>query len=344
MYVPGDRTLDVPEDAEIVYASCTRPGHEVLETLLEYDAPITEIVSITPEMARRGSSSKYRSFAETADAHDLPIYYPQEYGMDDPADLDHFQSIDADVMIVNGWQRLVPGEILETFEYGALGNHGSAFGLPRGRGRSPLNWSLIEDLDRFLLSIIQLDPGPDSGEVVATKKFDLTTYDDIQTLYHKVTMAIEEMLFDSLGPVLREEIEYGEQRGEVTYYPKRNPEDGAIHWGNTTRDIYDLVRAVTDPYPGAFTLDDGTRVDIWEAIPFSDDFAFGVEPGTIVETFEAGDFVVATPDGTLLVREWDAEDWAPEPGVQFESRGEHDRVDRYEHRNHLTGSGAPDDV
>jgi UDP-4-amino-4-deoxy-L-arabinose formyltransferase/UDP-glucuronic acid dehydrogenase (UDP-4-keto-hexauronic acid decarboxylating) len=264
--------------------------------------------------------------------------------MEDPADLDHFQTVDADLMIVNGWQRLVPGEILDTFECGALGNHGSAFGLPRGRGRSPLNWSLVEDLDRFLLSVIQLDPGADSGEVVTTRKFDLTTYDTIETLYHKVTLSIEDMLFESLGPILRDEIEYGEQRGEVTYYPKRNPEDGEIHWGNTTRDIYNQIRAVTDPYPGAFTVDDGTRVEIWDAIPFSDDIAMDVEPGIVVDAFELGDFVVATPDGTLLVTEWDAEDgWVPEPGIRFESSGEHDRVDRYEHHEHLTGSGAPDE-
>jgi len=342
MYVPGDRTLDVPDDAEIVYASCTRPGHEVLESLLDHGAPVSEIVSITPEMAERGSVCKYRSFAEIAEEHDLPIYYPQEYGMEDPADLDHFQTIDADLLIVNGWQRLVPGEILDTFEQGALGNHGSAFGLPRGRGRSPLNWSLVEDLDRFLLSIIQLDPGADSGEVVTTRKFDLTTYDTIETLYHKVTMAIEAMLFDSLGPVLRDEIEYGEQRGEVTYYPKRNPEDGEIHWGNVTRDVYNQIRAVTDPYPGAYTFEGDARVEIQEAMPFSDDLAVDVEPGVIVESFELGDFVVATPDGTLLVTEWAADDWEPVPGRRFESPGEHDRVDRYEHRQHLTGSGAPD--
>jgi methionyl-tRNA formyltransferase len=342
MYAPGDRSLDVPDDAEIAYASCTRPGHEVLESLLAHDAPISEIVSITPEMARRGNSSKYRSFADAAEDADVPIYYPQEYSMEDPADLDHFQTIDADLLIVNGWQRLVPPEILETFEYGALGNHGSAFGLPRGRGRSPLNWSLIEGFERFLLSIIRLDPGADSGEVVTTKKFDVTTHDTIETLYHKVTMAIEAMLFECLGPVLRDEVEYAEQRGETTYYPKRNPEDGQIHWGNAMQDVYNLVRAVTDPYPGAFTFDDGTRVEIWDAIPFSEDLAMEVEPGTIVESFELGNFVVATPDGTLLVTEWEAENWAPEPGTKFESPGNHRRVDRPEHRDHLTGSGAPD--
>jgi len=343
MYVSGDRSLDVPRDRDVVYAGCTRPGLEVLETLLEHDAPVTEIVSITPEMAERGNVCKYRSFESIAEEHDLPIYYPTEYGMDDPADLDHFQTVDGDLLIVNGWQRLVPGEILDTFEYGALGNHGSAFGLPRGRGRSPLNWSLIEDLDRFLLSIIQLDPGADSGEVVTTRKFDLTRHDTIETLYHKVEMELEDMFFECLGPVLRGEADYQHQRGEVTYYPKRNPEDGAIHWGNATTDVYNLVRAVADPYPGAFTFDGDQRVMVWEAIPFSDDIAMEVEHGTIVETFDDGDFVVATADGTLLVREWEAADWTPEPGIRFESRGEHDRVDRYEHRDNLSSSGGTDD-
>ena len=343
MYVPGDRTLDVPEDRDIVYAGCTRSGHEVLETLLEHDAPISEIVSITPEMAERNGAAKYRDFGDLAEVHDVPIYYPTSYSMDDPADLDHFQTVTGDLMLVNGWQRLIPGEILETFEFGALGNHGSAFGLPRGRGRSPLPWSLIEGLDRFLLSVIQLDPGADSGEVVATRKFDVNEFDTSRTLYHKVTLCLEEMFFECVGPVLRGEVEYRDQHGETTYYPKRTPEEGEIHWGNTTRDVYNLVRAVTEPYPGAFTFDGDHRVMIWEAKPFSADLAMDVEPGTIVETFLNGDFVVATPDGTLLVTEWDAEDWTPESGVRFDSRGDHDRVDRYEHRNNLSSGGSTDD-
>ena len=328
----------VPPDRSVVYASCTETGYEVLRRLLAEDVPIAEIVSIEPDRADRHEVSGYYSFEEVAAENDVPLYYPETYSMDTEADFDHFASLDADLLVVNGWQRLVPGEILASFDR-ALGNHGSAFGLPAGRGRSPLNWSLIEDLDRFLLSLITLDVGADSGEVVTTRKFSVHEHDDIRTLYYKVAVTVQEMLLETMGPLLRGELELDSQSGDPTYYPKRNPEDGAINWRDPTRDVYNLVRAVAKPYPGAFTEYEGERVMVWEARPFCDDVARDAAPGRVVQTFDVtGDFVVATGDGTLLVTEWEADEWEPERGARLESLGDHGRVDRHEHRHSLTSS------
>ncbi|NUE03891.1 hypothetical protein HUB97_15530 [Halorubraceae archaeon YAN] len=329
--------MNIPPDTSIVYASCTRPGYDVLEALFDKGVEISEIVSITPEMAERHTVAKYRSFDRIAAKHDVPIYHPDTYSMT-AVDTDHFATLDADLMIVNGWQRLIPGEVLDTFTHGVLGNHGSAYGLPKGRGRSPLNWSLIEDLDRFLLSIIRLDPGVDSGAVAATRKFDITEFDTIETLYHKVTISIQSMLLEIIEPICNGSHTFEQQIGEPTYYPKRNPEDGEITWTDPTRRIYNLVRAVTDPYPGAFTHYEGTRIDIWGLIPFSTDIAFSTPPGEIVEAFSTGDFVVSTPDGTALVTEWDADNWIPERGMQLRIDGEPTRVDSPDQKHHLTSS------
>ncbi|MFC7214915.1 methionyl-tRNA formyltransferase [Saliphagus sp. GCM10025334] len=366
--------MTADSEHSIVYVGCTAPGNQVLESLLEHDLPIDSVVTIDPEMAAANDVSGYASLRPTAEAHDLEVYHPRTYSMTDAADLDHFRTIDPDLLIVNGWQRLIPEAILETATHGALGNHGSAFGLPKGRGRSPLNWSLIEDRDRFLLSVIRLDPGADSGDVVTTRKFDVTEFDTIETLYYKVSMCLEAMLLEVVEPILEGERPFEPQTGEPTYYPKRNPEDGEVHWANGTRELYNLVRAVADPYPGAFTYvetasrrasadigvdadggtsdgsgtdasDDSSRVMIWEAIPFSTDLAKTAPPGTIVEVFWTDEFVVATGDGTLLVREWEVDsisdsDWEPAVGDRFESRGEPNRVDRPEHHENLSSSGS----
>lgn len=320
----------VRADDDIVYASCTQNGDAVLRHLLSEDVPICEIVSLTEEQADANAVSGYAAFDDIADEHDIPIYYPERYEMRNETDRSHFQQVDGDILIVNGWQRLVPEAILKTFTRGALGVHGSAYGLPKGRGRSPLNWSVIEGVDRFLHSVIKLSPGADDGDIVATKKFEITDHDDIRTLYYKNAMATMEILDESLGEILRGDFEFTPQEGEATYYPKRTPEDGAIHWGDRTGAIYDLVRAVARPYPGAFTEYDGRQVMIWEAIPFSGDFQFDAPPGEIVQVFEyTDDFVVKTADGTLLVEEWECPDdsFSPEAGLRFTSLGTPDRVD-----------------
>lgn len=333
---------DLPADARIAYATCTDPGHEVLETLLDAGVPVTEVVSITPATGEHHGVCGYRSVEDLATEHGLHVYYPETYAMDTAADRDHFDGLDADLLVVNGWQRLVPADILATFPRGGVGNHGSAFGLPKGRGRSPLNWSLVEGLDRFLLSLITLNPEPDAGGVVTTRKFDVTVHDTIRTLYHKVTVAVEEMLLAELGGLLRDEATVKRQPGEPTYYPKRTPADGAISWEDTTADVYNLVRAVAPPYPGAFTepVDGETQVMVWEAIPFSDDLGVGAAPGEVVRAFDGGDFVVATADGTLLVTDWTAEGWEPATGERLASLADDDRVDAPEHRHSLTGDGT----
>lgn len=151
------------------------------------------------------------------------------------------------------------------------------------------------------------------------------------------------MLLDVIPPILRGEHEFTQQDGEPTYYPKRTPADGQLHWGEPMGDIYNLVRAVTHPYPGAFTFHEGSRVDIWSVRPFSTDFAQDVAPGEIISVFHTDEFVVSTPDGTILVTEWEADGWQPEAGMQFTSEGDHDRVDGIEQRQHLTTTGGDDD-
>ncbi|MFC6836141.1 methionyl-tRNA formyltransferase [Halomarina ordinaria] len=331
----------IPPDSDVVYVGNTETTATVLRSLLERDVPIAEVVTLDPERAERFDVSSYEDPTPVAAAHDIPVYYPEAFGMDTAADRTHFGELAPDLVLVPGWQRLLPAEVLASAEHGALGAHGSAFGLPRGRGRSPLNWSLVEGLDRFVLSVFRLDDGPDSGAVVASRTFDVIDHDTIRTLYYKVAMSLRELYLDALGPVLRGEAEYEEQTGEATYYPKRTPDDGAIHWGDTTRDVHNLVRAVGRPYPGAFTEQDGRRVDVWRAQPFSSLFAVDDPPGRIVQTFEAtGDFVVSTVDGSLLVTDWEADGWVPEEGATFDSPGDHRRVDRPEHRHNLTGTGG----
>lgn len=323
----------MPEHADraLVYASCTESGFEVLRRLHDKGFEISVIVSLTPSQAEANHVSGYFDFEEFAKQNDIPIYYPEEYSMSTDRDLDHFESLSADLMIVNGWQRLVPGAILETFPYGALGVHGSAYGLPKGRGRSPLNWSLIEDLDRFLLSVIRLDSGVDSGDLVDTKKFEINDHDNIRTLYYKTAIATQRILTEHLPEILSGEYEFQSQSGEPTYYPKRNPDDGGIHWQSRTADIHNLVRAVTRPYPGAFTCYEEERIYVWEAQPFSYDYQFDAEPGEIVQVFElTGDFVVKGADGTLLITDWGAESWQPKRGQVLDSVGTYDRVDEEE--------------
>jgi methionyl-tRNA formyltransferase len=315
-------------EGEICYISCTEGGFEVLQNLLDSGLSIDQVVSLSVEQGERNDVAGYHSFQAITAERDIPLHFPESYEMDSDRDVAFFEAKSFDVVVVNGWQRLIGEPILASVDVGAFGLHGSASGLPKGRGRSPMNWSLIEGLDRFLLSIIKLDENIDSGHIIATRKFDITRFDTIRTMYYKLSMATTEMLINSLPSIFDGTVEYTEQQGAPTFYHKRIPEDGAIHWHDSTKSIYNLIRAVTAPYPGAFTETNGTKVYIWKAIPFSTDFGQNAAEGEIVQVFETtGEFVVRTGDGTLLVKDWESERFTPEAGTIFTSLGEAKRAD-----------------
>jgi len=109
----------------------------------------------------------------------------------------------------------------------------------------------------------------------------------------------------------------------ASYYPKREAEDGIISWEDATLEIYNLVRAVTHPFLGAFSFLGENRVAIWHAIPFDSRLTYpeGL-PGEIIDVFYNGQFVVKTGDTSLLVLECDTS--VPEDvrlGARFHSGG-----------------------
>jgi methionyl-tRNA formyltransferase len=331
-------------DYGVVFAGCTEPGYDLLRYVNEELVQVDEIITLTPKQGKEYNVGKYYSCQSYAEKHGISVYTPTNYEMSHKKDKSHFRNNPEDLMIVHGWQRLIPSEILQTFEQGTLGLHGSAFGLPKGRGRSPMNWSLLEDLDRFILSVMLLDEGADSGGVVSSKKFNINEFDTIKTMYHKLIVAAQQMFDDILLDGLKLGFEPQSQSGEPTYYPKRIPDDGAIDWEDPTKTIYNLTRAVTDPYPGAFTEYTGNKVYLWDVQPFSPDFLFDAQPGTILQVFTPDeDFVVKTSDGSLLVTAWEAEGWKPQKGMKFtslqnESIDSPNRMDRPEHEDQLTSN------
>lgn len=90
-----------------------------------------------------------------------------------------------EIAVSMGWQRLIPKYVLDKFAYGVYGFHGNCGYLPFGRGRSPLNWSIIQGDTRFNLNLFRYDENADSPNVFATEMFSITSHDDIRTAQYK---------------------------------------------------------------------------------------------------------------------------------------------------------------
>jgi len=291
---------------KIVFCATHVVGVEVLSQLISLDRKPAFIVTTKGDMD--GSISGYFDYSNLANEHNIPIYFVKSYNLKSLEDVDFFKKNSFDLIIQGGWQRLFPGDILATLKIGAIGMHGSPNFLPKGRGRSPLNWSLINNENRFIMHMFLIKPGVDDGDVFDTYMFDINQLDDIETLYMKYSIVYKKMLERNLARLESAKLELLPQKGTPSYYSKRSAEDGEIKF--ETMDvwsIYNLIRAVTRPYPGAFinNFEKNERCIIWKARVLDTRITYpGAEYGKIVETFGTK-FVLNCLGGLLLVEEYE---------------------------------------
>jgi len=293
-------------NSKIVICGCTEAGFETLEFLLEQNISISYIVSLDDEQAKKWNVSGYYPFDTLSKKYNIPIYYPKSYSLKEKEDLDFFQHHSFDLLILGGWQRLIPDDVLSTLKIGGVGVHGSSEMLPKGRGRSPVNWSLIEGKNKYILQLFLMTPGIDDGDILDYQTFDINKWDTCRTLYYKISIVQKQKLLELIPKLIKNEFKRIPQTGKPTFYPKRTPDDGLINWNQTSEKLYDFIRAITKPYPGAFTYLDNKKIKIWKAQPFDNKITYDQnEIGQIVEIFSSGDFVVNCYTGSLLVTEYD---------------------------------------
>lgn len=227
----------------------------------------------------------------------------KNYSMKNRNDKLKLLALDIDILLVLGWQRLIPEWLLNKVKKAAIGSHGSPWGINNGRGRSPQNWSLILGKKQFEISLFKIDKGIDSGGIIDTRKFNLTDFDDIKTSYQKCSLLISQMLIENIKK--NKKIISKPQKGSPRYLPKRIPEDGQIDWNRTTYEIYNFVRALTRPYPGAFSFILKNKITIWKSFPFNLQIGENkVESGKIIKIFSNNYLLIKTKGGYLLVTEY----------------------------------------
>ena len=291
---------------KIAMVGCIEAGWDLFQTLLENGIKFEHIINVHPSEEKKHAISGYKDFGDLAEKYDIPIYYVKSYNLKDPTDVAFFREHKFDLIIQGGWQRLFPEEVLQTLSIGAVGVHGSSDFLPKGRGRSPLNWSLIEGKKRFIMHLFIIKPGADDGDVFDYEIFDINEFDTIKTLYYKNTIVTKKMLLKNIPKLLAGDIKTTPQKGIPSYYQKRTPDDGLINWEEMdVHHIYNFVRAQTRPYPGAFGDIGGQQYKIWNCKVFDTRITYpDHEYGAIVERF-GNDIIINCRGGLLLVDDYE---------------------------------------
>ena len=205
----------------------------------------------------------FRSVAEIARRADIPVYTPKKPGV---AEISHIKALAPELILSFYYRALIPAEILALPRLGAFNMHGAL--LPKYRGRACVNWAVLNGERETGATLHLMTEKADRGDIIDQEKVPILFTDTGHDVFLKVAEAAKKIMARTL-PLL----ETGraprtpQNEAEATYFGRRRPEDGKIDWNKSAVEIYNLIRAVAHPFPGAFTEFNGKKIFIWKALP-----------------------------------------------------------------------------
>lgn len=282
---------------KIVFMGTPEYAVGALEALIGAGHEITAAVTQPDKAKGRSGSLQYSPVKECALKHGIPVFQPERVKR--PEAVETLRSYEADVFVVAAFGQILSREILDMPRLGCLNIHASL--LPRYRGASPIQHAIIDGEERTGITIMQMDAGIDTGDILYQKELPIDRRDTSQSLYDKLTVLGGQTIVEALK--LLEQgmlVPRKQQEEEGSYVKMITKEMGRIDFSRDALSIERLVRGMT-PWPSAYTLFRGKQMKIWEAAALEGDVS-GLDAGT-VSAVGKEDFTVVTGRGFLQIRE-----------------------------------------
>jgi methionyl-tRNA formyltransferase len=269
-------------------------GYHCLKELLDRGEEICAVVTHQDDPHEH---VWFESVVELAQAAGVPVLSPNTPNT--PAIVSHITTLQPALILSFYYRRLLCQALLAIPRLGAINLHGSL--LPKYRGRAPVNWVLVNGETHTGVTLHYMIEQADAGDIVAQRVVPIAFEDTALTLFEKVAQAALE-LFRETFPLIKagHAPRTPQDPAQATYFGGRTPADGRLDWRRAALGLYNLVRAVTTPYPGAFTSCRGKKLYVWSARLIPDSPGERWPPGSIVGA-QNGGCLVATGEGYLLL-------------------------------------------
>lgn len=241
-----------------------------------------------------GEKVWFSSVAETASKYGIPVYAPAN--VNSSVWVKKIKDLNPDIIFSFYYRNMIKPAILEIPPKGCFNLHGSL--LPAYRGRCPINWVLVNGEKQTGVTLHAMTPKPDDGDIVAQEKIPISSKDNALTLHGKANAATAKLLERILPKIKAGKFRRTPQdNSKASYFGGRKAGDGQIDWNMDSTQIRNLVRAVTRPFPGAFTFMGGKKYIFWDVTEFpSSDRR--LSPGQIISS---SPLVIACGKGAVKV-------------------------------------------
>ena len=282
----------------ILFFGYSEVGYECLALLLERG---DNVVALITHEDNPHEKIWFKTPAVAARARGVPVFTPES--VNTPEWRERIAQLQPELILSVYYRHMIGTKILALPRLGAWNLHGSL--LPKYRGRAPINWAVLHGEPRIGMTLHRMVKAPDAGAIVDQEGVDIGPRDTAEQAFRLVLPCARRVLARQMDALLAGTVrETPQDEAQATYFGGRKPEDGRIDWSWSSREIFNLIRAVTDPYPGAFTDIDGARLMVWWAEP--DSPAARAQRGAPGEVRSVAPLVIATGDGALeLTRtEW----------------------------------------
>lgn len=264
-------------------------GVEGLESLARVGVQVRRIFSHADSP---GEQIWWRSVVEWAAHNDVPCEL--DVDLKDPLVRERIAADSPDLICSFYYRKMIPEAVLAIAPLGAFNLHGSL--LPKFRGRSPVNWQLVQGVAHSGLTLHRMVKQADAGDLIAQQAVEVHPDQDAIGLTRQLLgiapdfldRAFRELIAGRAQPQVQD-------HGQATYFGGRTPADGVIDWRKPAREIHNLVRAVAPPWPGAFTALLGRRILVWRTAVVHERSRYG-EPGTVL-----GDGTIACGAGSIAL-------------------------------------------
>ncbi|HGK4672426.1 TPA: bifunctional UDP-4-amino-4-deoxy-L-arabinose formyltransferase/UDP-glucuronic acid oxidase ArnA [Kluyvera georgiana] len=252
-----------------------------------------DIEAIFTHPDNAGENNFFGSVARLAAEQGITVYAPED--VNHPLWVDRIRAMAPEVIFSFYYRNLLSDEILNLAPKGAFNLHGSL--LPKYRGRAPLNWVLVNGEKETGVTLHRMTHRADAGDIVAQQSVAIADSDVALTLHRKLCAASQTLLGDALAKIRSGQVDARAQDdSQATYVGRRTPEDGRLEWEKPAQTLHNLVRAVSDPWPGAFGFVGTNKFIVWKSRVRTDMPA--AKPGTVLSV---SPLVIACGEGALEI-------------------------------------------